>query len=121
SRRRHTRWPRDWSSDVCSSDLTIPPARSSAGERSIAEDRAGGIVWRIENEDAGLRSDFGGDFVEVGLKPILLEQAKGNGNSAEAARERRIDREAGLGVENFVPGLDEGHHREGEGHFASGR
>src|SRR5439155_13103634 len=26
SRRRHTRWPRDWSSDVCSSDLTAMPA-----------------------------------------------------------------------------------------------
>src|SRR5437660_6604547 len=24
SRRRHTRWPRDWSSDVCSSDLVMP-------------------------------------------------------------------------------------------------
>src|SRR5439155_6069273 len=24
SRRRHTRWPRDWSSDVCSSDLRLP-------------------------------------------------------------------------------------------------
>src|SRR5437870_953556 len=24
SRRRHTRWPRDWSSDVCSSDLGFP-------------------------------------------------------------------------------------------------
>src|SRR5439155_15186703 len=24
SRRRHTRWPRDWSSDVCSSDLRAP-------------------------------------------------------------------------------------------------
>src|SRR6266508_397237 len=23
SRRRHTRWPRDWSSDVCSSDLVM--------------------------------------------------------------------------------------------------
>src|SRR5207253_5533265 len=23
-RRRHTRWPRDWSSDVCSSDLFAP-------------------------------------------------------------------------------------------------
>src|SRR5207253_6597320 len=23
SRRRHTRWPRDWSSDVCSSDLIM--------------------------------------------------------------------------------------------------
>src|SRR5207253_7866618 len=26
SRRRHTRWPRDWSSDVCSSDLGLIPA-----------------------------------------------------------------------------------------------
>src|SRR5439155_9213276 len=25
SRRRHTRWPRDWSSDVCSSDLAPGP------------------------------------------------------------------------------------------------
>src|SRR5690625_6612759 len=25
SRRRHTRWPRDWSSDVCSSDLVSVP------------------------------------------------------------------------------------------------
>src|SRR5207253_7979832 len=25
SRRRHTRWPRDWSSDVCSSDLDGGP------------------------------------------------------------------------------------------------
>src|SRR5439155_10024940 len=29
SRRRHTRWPRDWSSDVCSSDLT--PGHPAAG------------------------------------------------------------------------------------------
>src|SRR5690625_6495666 len=26
SRRRHTRWPRDWSSDVCSSDLSTSEA-----------------------------------------------------------------------------------------------
>src|SRR6266508_5520876 len=33
SRRRHTRWPRDWSSDVCSSDLLDPvidPTRFAA-------------------------------------------------------------------------------------------
>src|SRR5207253_4706861 len=30
SRRRHTRWPRDWSSDVCSSDL-IPELGWSFG------------------------------------------------------------------------------------------
>src|SRR5207253_3344989 len=27
SRRRHTRWPRDWSSDVCSSDLSDGSAK----------------------------------------------------------------------------------------------
>src|SRR5258707_4396022 len=29
SRRRHTRYWRDWSSDVCSSDLFIPPSNMS--------------------------------------------------------------------------------------------
>src|SRR5437870_9456652 len=28
SRRRHTRWPRDWSSDVCSSDLATSKVKS---------------------------------------------------------------------------------------------
>src|SRR5215510_15685422 len=44
SRRRHTRWPRDWSSDVCSSDLpfgtSLPavqqiPSRLRPWEREI--------------------------------------------------------------------------------------
>src|SRR5437870_1494141 len=37
SRRRHTRWPRDWSSDVCSSDLRgeseCGPGKNRAGAR----------------------------------------------------------------------------------------
>src|SRR5439155_5665704 len=34
SRRRHTRWPRDWSSDVCSSDLQpYTPSRSDANAK----------------------------------------------------------------------------------------
>src|SRR5439155_4820896 len=32
SRRRHTRWPRDWSSDVCSSDLACEPYLSYAAD-----------------------------------------------------------------------------------------
>src|SRR5207253_3954355 len=31
SRRRHTRWPRDWSSDVCSSDLDRLHAEEERG------------------------------------------------------------------------------------------
>src|SRR6266508_5199249 len=38
SRRRHTRWPRDWSSDVCSSDLGQPPKQPGAVEGWILRD-----------------------------------------------------------------------------------
>src|SRR5207253_4883887 len=39
SRGRHTRWPRDWSSDVCSSDLYLTLARDaqSSGDPVGAE------------------------------------------------------------------------------------
>src|SRR6266487_3505044 len=33
SRRRHTRWTGDWSSDVCSSDLALERARAAQKER----------------------------------------------------------------------------------------
>src|SRR5439155_14012658 len=36
SRRRHTRWPRDWSSDVCSSDLKrVGDARRQEGQFTL--------------------------------------------------------------------------------------
>src|SRR6266508_1621134 len=41
SRRRHTRWPRDWSSDVCSSDLSCP------GRASIESTLAPGTMARV--------------------------------------------------------------------------
>src|SRR6266508_275199 len=36
SRRRHTRWPRDWSSDVCSSDLKGAAARRRPESKGTA-------------------------------------------------------------------------------------
>src|SRR5690625_2141303 len=41
SRRRHTRWPRDWSSDVCSSDLDCSDSPGSAIGSSPPNRRAG--------------------------------------------------------------------------------
>src|SRR5215510_10762801 len=43
SRRRHTRWPRDWSSDVCSSDLRHGSCGRSAG--GGAGTRGRGARW----------------------------------------------------------------------------
>src|SRR5690625_3635582 len=34
SRRRHTRWPRDWSSDVCSSDLLLQLENATVDEQT---------------------------------------------------------------------------------------
>src|SRR5690625_6401765 len=46
SRRRHTRWPRDWSSDVCSSDLRAQgPAPGAGGhQRAGPECLVPGVV-----------------------------------------------------------------------------
>src|SRR5207253_4041837 len=33
---RHTRWPRDWSSDVCSSDLTTRQRSSAEGRAMLS-------------------------------------------------------------------------------------
>src|SRR5690625_6178198 len=38
SRRRHTRWPRDWSSDVCSSDLMTAEWGAWLAELSLNDD-----------------------------------------------------------------------------------
>src|SRR5215510_8751030 len=53
SRRRHTRWPRDWSSDVCSSDLGGGRARrpsQGAGGGLGAVEGAGGRARSLSGE-----------------------------------------------------------------------
>src|SRR3982751_7005563 len=71
SRRRHTRSDRDWSSDVCSSDL-LPGApsgaRSTAGRRRLCH-------WRSEEHTSELqsRSDL--------VCRLLLENKKKNSHS----------------------------------------
>src|SRR5690625_6678023 len=46
SRRRHTGWPRDWSSDVCSSDLShqVQPVLDSHFDRAIEACDAGRLI-----------------------------------------------------------------------------
>src|SRR5439155_15189490 len=53
SRRRHTRWPRDWSSDVCSSDLAGRPGESSAILGSCARLRGRGTPRRTAASPRG--------------------------------------------------------------------
>src|SRR5439155_17150275 len=54
SRRRHTRWPRDWSSDVCSSDLAVESGASIGFLPPLAPGEAD-AYWRTVV--AALRQD----------------------------------------------------------------
>src|SRR5207253_6213408 len=56
SRRRHTRWPRDWSSDVCSSDLVAQRSGSIGGERFTPIDPERWATERRYLEDDGPRA-----------------------------------------------------------------
>src|SRR5207253_4242442 len=51
SRRRHTRWPRDWSSDVCSSDLAA--VRTAANLAAEIEQIAGTDSLGVERQRPG--------------------------------------------------------------------
>src|SRR5256886_11862319 len=53
SRRRHTRFDCDWSSDVCSSDLSEEPGDEPAGEDQHRERRP----RRLDEEDGGVRPE----------------------------------------------------------------
>src|SRR3712207_3900046 len=64
SRRRHTRYWRDWSSDVCSSDLETGILYIS-DEVQTAFGRTGSHFWGIE---------------ESGIEPDMVTMAKGLGN-----------------------------------------
>src|SRR5207253_6727763 len=55
SRRRHTRWPRDWSSDVCSSDLSFLPRLALAELHPQAPALHAGIIFDAWRDGLGDR------------------------------------------------------------------
>src|SRR5687768_18265630 len=77
SRRRHTRCSRDWSSDVCSSDLQHPVARrEGVDDRRLQAARAGGR----EDETVALSAEQlleTGDQLRLDRKSTRLNSSHG--------------------------------------------
>src|SRR5207253_6795693 len=75
SGRRHTRWPRDWSSDVCSSDLFYVPDIGTAQEVNftilggMGEATTGGPVMNVMPKVGG--NEFHGTFFANGSGAAL--------------------------------------------------
>src|SRR5439155_18778476 len=85
SRRRHTRWPRDWSSDVCSSDLVGSPFSLSGGtgEPTYPEVPSNTSFWSRTS------FQFGPEMVSVGK---LRSEERRVGKSVERGCRRMIDK-----------------------------
>src|SRR5690606_39396879 len=101
SRRRHTRFPRDWSSDVCSSDLSL---------------RASGVDLPVERTDfdAGVLDGVElvawspGLSIETGPSGVLHAQAQQR--ELPRSEERRVGQE---GPARAVPGAHRTMRRQG--------
>src|SRR5207253_8428518 len=103
SRRRHTRWPRDWSSDVCSSDLThvIVHADSldAAGRPWLGKMVDGGQLGLLRRFDGGVGGDWLFRVGARGDSPELRAMLGGHAKIGRAScRERGGVRGGGGGV-----------------------
>src|SRR5205085_7711562 len=82
SRRRHTRFDCDWSSDVCSSDLELLP-RLCSGEIELPDDRA--LIDQLAGLERRTRS---------GGKDVIDHPPGGHDDLANArSEERRVGKE----------------------------
>src|SRR5690625_1400874 len=78
SRRRHTRWPRDWSSDVCSSDLVSVLGWITHYAGTGLRDRVRDRIARecLPGPAAAVNIEFtetGGHVVGLGMAVLALE------------------------------------------------
>src|SRR5207253_7784020 len=78
---RHTRWPRDWSSDVCSSDLPNPPPPriGCAGEARA----------RTVNTRHGSLDGRGRDRAESSKLAGRTRRTRGSGRLGRSGNKRR--------------------------------
>src|SRR5690606_40705933 len=89
SRRRHTRFSRDWSSDVCSSDLTEGIVLDTAGRYSVSvEDRLEWLTFLDLLKKNRPRAPINGVIIAASIAEL-------SGSKPEFARseERRVGKE----------------------------
>src|SRR2546421_1023924 len=83
SRRRHTRSDRDWSSDVCSSDL-----KDMLAAKTEKEDEGHAPWWPQRRPEQGLRPPF-----QSWLLTCLSNLAQWKFDSHHRSEERRVGKE----------------------------
>src|SRR5207253_5466705 len=91
SRRRHTRWPRDWSSDVCSSDLAEPRVRAVAAHVRRDHDRSSGHRLQAGQVEALLRSGAAKEHVAP-VQQLARSEERRVGKSVDLGGSRSMEK-----------------------------
>src|SRR5690606_39468440 len=88
SRRRHTRFSRDWSSDVCSSDLM------NFAERNDVRSAKGVKIGMVSPDGRAGMVQHAAQFAEAGI-PFVFDPGQGMPmfNGEERSEERRVGKE----------------------------
>src|SRR5207253_5055534 len=97
-RRRHTRWPRDWSSDVCSSDLA--PDEPAVAEQLAPLLTAGQDEQRQQAEggdDAGAESEAEEKALAAMMLRCFVKADRLERQDGERSEERRVGKECRCG------------------------
>src|SRR5207249_8465207 len=94
SRRRHTRSKRDWSSDVCSSDLAITFMPTLDAVTETRAPRGSSLRCKGWKQEAAMRMLMNNLDPEVAERPQDLVVYGGSGKRSE---ERRVGEEVGGG------------------------
>src|SRR5207253_5501748 len=100
--RRHTSWPRDWSSDVCSSDLTLrlqqqgllPPYDSPSARPYPAETKAEDHTWHAFAARARVLI-VNTDLVPEAERPRSLLDLTGRSEERRVGKEGKARRRTG--------------------------
>src|SRR5690606_40601178 len=93
SRRRHTRFSRDWSSDVCSSDLIAAPV-SEFGDDTHDETMVATVAERL-GIDPSRASRLVSEMVEAGYARRAVSQADARRKIGRASCRERVEGSGG--------------------------
>src|SRR5690606_39842631 len=91
SRRRHTRFSRDWSSDVCSSDLSALSTGANQAKMRIAclEESLARQAERHGMQIAEMEAHFVQKLTEVDRKSVVRERGQATARPGSAKRTQR--------------------------------
>src|SRR5437870_10730685 len=86
SRRRHTRWPRDWSSDVCSSDLSTDVGLSITFTCGVSDGTPPyTFLWTFGDDATGSESTMAHSYTSSGPKTATGTIADAAGQTASSS------------------------------------